>query len=151
MASSSSLKWKVHERGNQSSDHWRHSAICIAKQKQKWEKGVTVKYVCSSNLSLVNLWKNLLSGRSKSFTPWHDLEEKLGYKHKSRLHPIWTQIICNKRWLTTKRQRSSSFWLLRNLSNRWIGKPAPAIQCQLRVERCQVGAKHCRGFWWEKE
>ncbi len=27
----------------------------------------------------------------------------------------------------------------------WIGKPAHAIQCKLRVGRWQVGPKHCRG------
>jgi hypothetical protein len=28
----------------------------------------------------------------------------------------------------------------------WMGKPASGIQCKLRVERWQVGAKHCP--WW---
>ncbi len=27
----------------------------------------------------------------------------------------------------------------------WIGKPVSAIQSQFGVQRCQVGAKHCRG------
>jgi hypothetical protein len=29
----------------------------------------------------------------------------------------------------------------------WIGKPAPAIKCYLRVERRYVGTKLCHGGW----
>jgi hypothetical protein len=51
-------------------------------------------------------------------------------------------------WILREAHARLLFGSYKTLPIIWIGKPTPAIQCYLRVEIWQVGAKkHCRGGW----
>ncbi len=74
-------------------------------------------------------------------TQWHYRPDSANPSHLPSIKTIEELI---KRYPS-----SSSFWSHETSPIIRIGKPAPPIQCQLRLERWQLEATHCRDGWGE--